>query len=152
MIDIGKYKVEEVTKPQVFDPPKEMLVWSYREGRPDNVEVAEVLAIISKLKRHANVIYKLKDDENKCFWACCCGLIKSEVVKHRYATNLEFSRWLSQGNGQVRTDTDCGNIDTAIFYDDKCDDTPVRDGLMARKWGDKEWHEPTIDYLGIKED
>jgi hypothetical protein len=42
-------------------------------------------------------------------------------------------------------------IDTAVIYDDKCDDTIVRDGLMARKWGDKEWNEPTIDYLGIKE-
>ena len=76
----------------------------------------------------------------------------SEVVKYRYATYLEFSRWLSQGNGQVHTDSRDGMTDTAIVYDDTCDDTPVRDGLQARKWGDTEWHEPTIDYLGIKED
>ena len=151
MIKIGKYEVEEVTKTQVFDPPKEMLVWSYREGKPDNAEVVEVMAIIGKLERHARVIYKFKGDDRACYWASHCGLIKSEVMKYRYATRRELARWLAQGNGQ-RTATNYADVHSDMWvYPKNCDNEPVDKDVLVRKWDDEEWHEATIDYLGIKE-
>lgn len=127
----------------IFDPPKAAMVWDDGGENDQNIMLvyaytpkSEYPVVCDKVKyRHVAFIPEklLKDDGS------------------RRATNLEFSRWLSQGNGQVHSDSNGGVTDTAIIYDDKCDDTPVRDGLMARKWGDKEWHEATIDYLGIKE-
>lgn len=48
--------VEEVTEPQIFDPPKRMIVWSYICGKPCNVCEREVVAILPPLPNHANVI------------------------------------------------------------------------------------------------
>ena len=132
--------IAEPKVPQFFN--KRMYVWDEGDRHP---VVRLVVAILPNCTEGHRVI-----TSGGSSWAYCCEIGESEV-KPRRATNLEFSRWLSQGNGQVHTDSNCGMTDTAILYDDKCDDTPVRDGLMARKWGDKEWHEPTIDYLGIKE-
>jgi hypothetical protein len=132
-------ELKPITEPQVFDPPKLMLVWD----EDDEPIQRNVIAILpeSAFKRRVMTL------SGVC-WEHCA---EYEEIQPRRATNLEFSRWLSKGCGQIHTDSDGGFIDTAILYDDKCDDSPVRDGLMARKWGDKEWHEPTIDYLGIKE-
>ena len=137
MIYHGK-EIKQTTEPQIFAKPKEMFVWDEKDSTP---VVRNVCAILNE---NCNLQRRVIDD---CgwFWEFC------GEIQPRRATYIEFSRWLAQGNGQVHTDTDGGNFDTAILYDDKCDDTPVRDGLEARKWGDTEWHVPTIDYLGIKE-
>lgn len=142
MIYHGK-ELNTITEPQVFDPPKRMFVWDEASKCP---EVRDVVAILPKCALKMRVI-----TNGGVGWKYCAEFEEQSDYKTRRATYLEFSRWLAQGNGQVHTDSDGGNIDTAIIYDDKCDDSPVRDGLEARKWGDKEWHEPTIDYLGIKE-
>ena len=142
MIFKGK-ELKPITEPQVFEPYKTMYVWDDCNNIP---EVRDVVAILPVCNVRRRVI-----TYGGVGWEHCAEIEEQSEVKPRRATFLEFSRWLSQGNGQVHTDSDGGRLDTAIFYDDNCDDTPVRDGLMARKWGDKDWHEPTIDYLGIKE-
>ena len=146
-MDYHGNELKPVTEPQVFDPPQEKLVWDFESCESYAISKKKVLAIFpDKTEYRENEIKPvLATDGTK--WNFCANF-----PEPRRATNLEFSRWLSHGNGQVHTDSDGGNFDTAIIYDDKCDDTPVREGLMARKWGDKEWHVPTIDYLGIKED
>ena len=142
MIYQGK-ELKPITEPQVFDPPQKMLVWDF-EG--NFITKKKVLAIFPNKEEYRDKEIKpvLATDGTK--WNYCAN-----VPEPRRATNIEFSRWLSQGYGQVHTDSNGGMTDTAVTYDDQCDDTPVRDGLMARRWGDTEWHEPTIDYLGIKE-
>ena len=140
MIYNGK-ELKPITEPQVFDPPRKMLVW---DGCSIIPQVRDVVAILPKCNVQRRVM-----TYSGVGWTYCAEF--EEVYNPRRATYLEFSRWLAQGNGQVHTDSNGGNIDSAIIYDDKCDDTPVRDGLTARKWGDTEWHVPTIDYLGIKE-
>lgn len=140
-----KYKGQElkpITKPQIFDPPKVMYVWDGGNREP---QVRNVIAILP----NCNLTYRVIT-QGGCSWTFCCEIVKQQ--NSRLATYLEFSRWLANGNGQVHTDSDGGKYDTAILYKDNCDDEPVRCGLKARKWGDKEFHEPTIDYLGIKED
>ena len=142
MVYYGK-KLNPVTEPQVFDPPRKMFVWDDCSSQP---VVKDVVAILPPCNVQRRVM-----TYSGVGWSYCAEFEELSDYKPRRATNLEFSRWLSQGYGQVHTDSNGGMTDTAIFYDDKCDDTPVRDGLQARKWGDDEWHEPTIDYLGIKE-
>ena len=132
--------IAEPKVPQFFN--KRMYVWDDGHRHP-------VIRLVVAILPNCDAGHRVITSYGEC-WGYCCEIGESEV-KPRRATNLEFSRWLSQGNGQVHTDSNCGMTDTAVTYDDKCDDTPVRDGLMARKWGDKDWHEPTIDYLGIKE-
>ena len=136
-------ELKPITEPQVFDPPKLMLVWDDCDYIPEVRDVVAILPVCNVRKRV--ITY------GGVYWEHCAEIEERSDYKPRRATNLEFSRWLSQGNGQVHTDSNGGMMDASIIYDDKCDDTPVRDGLMARKWDDKEWHEPTIDYLGIKE-
>ena len=143
MIYNGK-KLKRITEPQVFEPPKKMFVWDDCNEHP---QVREVVAILPPCQLQRRVF-----TYGGVGWQYCAEFEEQSEYKPRRATYLEFSRWLSQGNGQVHTDSRDGMTDTAIVYDDTCDDSPVRDGLQARKWGDTEWHEPTIDYLGIKED
>jgi hypothetical protein len=137
---LGK-EIKKITEPQIFANPKKMFVWCDRDTCPTTRNVCAILNV------SCGMPYRVIDD---CGWFWeFCGEI--EEIQPRRATYIEFSRWLSQGNGQVHTDSNGGKLDTAILYDDKRDYEPVRDGLEARKWGDTEWHEPTIDYLGIKE-
>ena len=143
MIFRGK-ELKPVTEPQVFEPYETMYVWDDCDNIPEIRDVVAILPVCNVRRRVFTY--------DGVGWEHCAKIEEQSEVKPRRATNLEFSRWLSQGNGQVHTDSNCGMTDTAVIYDDKCDDTPVRDGLMARKWGDKDWKEPTIDYLGIKED
>lgn len=68
-------EVEEVVEPQVFNPPRKMLVWSYREDIPCNVEEREVVAVLPKMPYHASVIYL---DGSLLKWAEHCGTFKEE--------------------------------------------------------------------------
>lgn len=65
--------VEEVTEPQIFDPPKKMLTWNDYEGKANYVREREVVAILPKLPYHANVLYL---DGSLVKWATHCGTIK----------------------------------------------------------------------------
>lgn len=142
-----QYKGQElvkVTEPQVLDPPKEMLVWDFDSVESYAISKKKVLAILPNKDEYRENEIKpvLATDGTK--WNFCAN-----VPEPRLATYLEFSRWLSQGKGQVHTESNGGKIDTTIIYDDLLDNAPVRKGLKARKWGDTEWHEPTVDYIGI---
>lgn len=58
-------------------------------------------------------------------------------------TNRELSKWLAQGNGQVKEE---GMIFTTVSYYEGSQDNEVRVYIKVRKWGDEEWHEPTYEY------
>ena len=38
-----------------------------------------------------------------------------------------------------------------FVYPEYAEDSPVRAELRVRKWGDAEWHEPTVDYLELED-
>lgn len=65
--------IEEVTEQQIFTPPKKMITWSYREGKPCYVCEREVVAILPKLPNHANVVCL---NGESLWWATHCGIIK----------------------------------------------------------------------------
>lgn len=127
-------ELEEVTTPQIFDPPKEMLVIDEYGDKPIKKKVAAILAT----GYCHNVV---ATDET--FWQSCFGIPDSP--KPRRATNRELSRWLAQGNGECLGSQD--DADTAWNYPHECSNTYVREGAKVRKWEYTEWHEPTVDYL-----
>lgn len=70
-----KLIIEEETEPQIFNPPKKMIVWSYNGGKPCYVCEREVVAILPKIPNHANVLCL---NGETLWWATHCGRIKEE--------------------------------------------------------------------------
>lgn len=124
-------KLNEVTEPQVFDPPKEMYVWD------DNGDVKKktVYAIGSQSLRYP----VLSSGGN--FHHC------ADIPESKPVTNRELVRWLAKGNGEVKL-----SFNTAIYwgYTVGEDDKSVKDEIMVRKWSDADWHSPTREYLGLE--
>lgn len=136
-----KYKgieLKEFTsgKPVIFDQPKKMLVWDYVDGTP--IE-KDVIAFIPN--RYHKVI------EQTSVYTHCAEI--PEVLCRR-ATNRELAKWLSLGNGQYRVSGGI-RIWTEHPYDIGQDDDACSTFIKVRKWGDNEWHEPTLEYLGLEE-
>ena len=124
-------EVKEVTEPQLFDPPKKMLVWD----NYDKVEL-DVYAIVSR-----------KDFPVICVnstWQHCAEIPES---KPKSVTYRELARWLAEGHGEVKgTNYVCTNLSYAI---DSENDIPKI--FSIRKWDDTEWHKPTREYLGLED-
>lgn len=135
-----KYKgieLKEFTseKPVIFGPPKRMLVWDYDDETPTE---KDVIAFIPN--RYRKVI------EQTCAYIRCAEIPDkgSEL-----ATNRELAKWLVLGNGQYKVNG--GDwIWTEHHYDIKQDDDACSKFIKVRKWCDKEWHEPTREYLGLE--
>ena len=136
-----KYKgieLKEFTseKPVIFDPPKRMLVWDYDDGIP--IE-KDVIAFIPN--RYRKVI------EQTCAYIHCAEIPDkgSEL-----ATNRELAKWLAHGNGQYKV-SGGSSLWTEHHYDIGQDDDACSNFIKVRKWCDKEWHEPTLEYLGLED-
>lgn len=123
-------------KPVVFDPPREMLVWDNHTEIPAQTFVHAYIPQVS--------LSVITDIGN---FAHCAEI--PEAPKSRRATNLELAKWLAQGNGLC---THSSTISVWTFteiaediLDDECNPE-----WHIRKWNDKEWHEPTADYMGLE--
>ena len=135
-----KYKgieLKEFTseKPVVFDPPKLMLVWNDGASEPSK---DNVFAFIPKTHFHVIGSYY--------FFEHCAEI--PEVMCRR-ATNRELAKWLVLGNGQYQVIG--GRIWTEHHYDIGQDDDACSKFIKVRKWCDNEWHEPTLEYLGLED-
>lgn len=134
-----KYKgieLTEVTEPQIFDPPRKMLVW----GRYERIAELDVYAIVSR--KEFPVIC-----ENST-WKHCAEIPKPD---EKPVTYRELARWLAKGNGEVKNaGTICPNWNYYDYYDDE-ENKPVKDSLLVREWDDTEWHKPTREYLGLED-
>ena len=132
--------IKEPTKPQVFDPPRKMYVWDAGYRCPS---VRLVVAILPNCDAGERII-----TSNGYGWAYCCEI--PEEPNHRRATNREVSKWLAQGNGEL-----IENSGFVVQYGKNYplgkENDPLENNIKVRKWEDTGWHEPTIDYLGIKE-
>ena len=126
-----KYKgieLKEVTEPQFFNPPKKMLVW---DNCGNTVEL-NVCAIVSR-----------KDFPVICentTWKHCAEIPESKLVTYR-----ELSRWIAEGNGEVKySNTVLTNWNYSINDENKV----VSENFSVRKWDDTEWNKPTREYFG----
>lgn len=132
----------KITEPQIFDPPKRMLVWNNCSQEP---RIDTIYAIGPSCMEYP--VRAISDDSRlgtHCYKYC------AEIPKSRRATHRELSKWLAQGNGE-RTDKNGKYIFTDFGYMQRDEAAFVEDIFLIRKWGDKEWHEPTVDYMGIEE-
>ena len=134
-INFNGMELEEFTTPQIFDPPKAMVVWEDGE----NPIIALVIAILAE---SSNFQYRVLTNDWSSYPHCA---LLPDPPKPRRATNRELSRWLAQGNGECLGSQ--YDADTAWNYPQECSDTDVREGSKVRKWSDTEWHEPTVDYM-----
>ena len=128
-------ELKEVTEPQLFDPPKKMLVW----GRYKNITELNVYAIVGR--KDFPVIC-----ENST-WQHCAEIPK--VHELELVTYRELARWLAEGNGEVKDENDEGTICMSRFYWEGQENNAVEDSIHVRKWYDTEWHKPTREYLGL---
>ena len=132
-IELNEFKSE---KPVIFDPPKRMLVWDGDDETPTEEDV------IAFHPNQYNKVIKRTSSSIHC--------AEIPEILCRRATNRELAKWLALGNGQIQFR---GSIPIWIqfFYDIGHDDYPCSKYITARKWGDKEWHEPTLEYLGLED-
>jgi hypothetical protein len=140
-INYNGMELEEVTTPQIFDPPRKCVVW---DDNTTNWKTAEIIAIFapsSKLQYKA-----LSKSAN--FYKHCALL--PDPPKQRRATWLEVARWCATGNGLVY-DTYRDRIDTGIMFKSFEGDEPIMDKIKVRKWSDTEWHEPDVFYMGLED-
>lgn len=129
-----KYKgieLKEVTEPQIFNPPKKMLVW----GLYSSITELDVYAIVSR--KDFPVIC-----ENSS-WRHC-----AEIPEQKKVTNRELACWLAGGNGEAKI---VNNVFIHWTYGEIEADKNVEDNVSVRKWDDTEWHKPTREYLGLED-
>ena len=127
-------ELKEVTEPQLFDPPKKMLVW----GRYEGITELDVYAIVSR--KDFPVIC-----ENST-WQHCAEIPK--VTESELVTYRELSRWIAEGNGEVKySNTVLTNWNYSINDENKF----VSENFSVRKWDGTEWHKPTREYFGLED-
>lgn len=133
-------KLTEVTGSQIVDPPKKMLVWDYEPGC---LLKADVLAIVNGRESGYPVITKTGTYRH-------CAEIPEEP-KSRRATNRELSKWLAKGHGEYTNTLCCSTSYITYEYFLDSAESEVSENILVRKWDDVDWHEPTVDYMGIEQ-
>ena len=131
-----KYKgieLKQITTSQIFDPPKEMLVWDYVDSAPFKMPVHAIVA-----SKTFPVIAE-EGDYQYC----------AEIPETPRVTNRELSKWLAKGHGEYRNQI--GAVSNLYIYVDLETDVAVPSYIRVRKWEDADWHEPTVDYMGIEQ-
>ena len=131
-------ELKEITEPQIFDPPKKMLVWN---NIMDYAITSLVVAIVERMDGICAICH---DGE---IYPYCAEI--PEAPKPRMATNRELSKWLAQGNGELNVNG-CSSIYQDCSYDIGKENEIADEFLRVRKWSDTEWHEPTVDYIGLE--
>jgi len=127
-------ELKEITEPQLFDPPKKMLVW----GCSENITELDVYAITSR--KDFPVICENSN------WRHCAEI--PEVPESKLVTYRELARWLAEGNGEVMW---ANNVLSNWNYSTDEESKALDESLSVRKWDDTEWHKPTREYLGLED-
>ena len=131
-----KYKgieLKQITTSQILDPPKEMWVWDYVDSAPFKMPVHAIVA-----SKTFPVIAE-EGDYQYC----------AEIPETPRVTNRELSKWLAKGHGEYRNQI--GAVSNLYIYVDLETDVAVPSYIRVRKWDDADWHEPTVDYMGIEQ-
>ena len=124
----------ESEKPVVFDLPKRMLVWDCDDETPTE---KDVIAFIPN--RYHKVIEQTS-------LSLHCAEIPEESSE--LATVLQLAKWVATGNGLLKRGCCITNY---VSFDEIDENSPVSDATLVRKWGNKEWHKPTREYLGLED-
>lgn len=134
----GKERLEEITEPQIVEPPKKMYVW--RNGYEQPLEDL-VVAIVKRADGICAITF-----DGDCYPYCAKI---TEKQKPRRATWKELAYWLMDGKGLV-VDENTSRVDTGVFFNRVDLDAEVSDNLKVMRRDDTDWQEPTVDYLGLE--
>ena len=138
-INYNGMELEEVTEPQIFDPPRKCVVFdSYDE------EKSVIRNVVAVLPASFNECGGSVITEEKQYWKHCA--ILPDPPKPRRATNRELARWLIEGNAQIRHSYS-DMVYVGWNYEEFEDDLPCSNDVLVRKWSDTEWHKPDVDYM-----
>lgn len=137
-----KYKgieLKEITEPQIFNPPKKMIVWD-RQSESDAIPIERfVYAIVDRGPKSCSVI---------CQYATFSHCAEfPEVLQSKPVTYRELARWLSEGNGEVMW---ANNVLSNWNYATDEENKSLDESLSVRKWDETKWHKPTREYLGLE--
>lgn len=135
-------ELEEITEPQIFDPPKTMVV----DDLKNSPRTAIVTAILAQSSGHS---FRVLTD-NSCICYSRCALLPEKPAPRR-ATNRELSKWLAHGNGEILLAGNLSAVSTQHVYDRNVPDESCGEHYVIRKWDDTEWHEPDVFYMGIED-
>ena len=124
----------ESEKPVLFDPPKRMLVWDYDDETPTEKDVVAFIP-----SRYHKVIEQMSMHIH-------CAEIPKESSE--LATVIQLAEWVSKGFGIIKRGCCITNY---VSFDEIDENSHVSDATLVRKWGDKEWHKPTREYLGLED-
>jgi len=127
-------ELEEITEPQIFNPPKTMLVWDNECSKPLERVVCAIAA------RSMLPVIGLTTDYRHC----------AEIHKPKNVTHRELARWLAQGKGEMRSDNLTMTF-TNLAYDFSMANDPIDEQVIVRKWDDTGWFSPTREYLGLED-
>lgn len=134
--------IKEIKSSNFNDLPKEMLVWGNLNPNDEQIykRVVDTIATDNNGKTYA--IARQLNGSGVAIWDHF-----AEIPPSRLATKREVARWLAKGFGEVRISED----DIHSFYNySEGDENDEFIKFKVRKWEDTEWHEATIEYLGIK--
>lgn len=129
----NEIELKEVTEPQIFIPPKKMLVW----GGYESITELDVYAITSR--KDFPVIC-----ENST-WRHCAEIPES---KPKSVTYRELARWLAEGYGEAMW---ANTVLSTWNYSTDEENKALDESLSVRKWYDTGWHKPTREYLGLED-
>lgn len=127
-----------ITEPQIFDPPREMLVWDSGFHEP---QIESVYAIT--MRKLYGVVAA-----DSCY--DYCAEIPEEPKPTR-ATYIQLIEWLAKGNGVYRLSENSGVIGMDICVADRTENTVLDPDIQIRPFGTKEWLEPTLENMGMEE-
>ena len=130
-IELNEFESE---KPVLFDPPKRMLMWN--DGDDEAFE-ANVYAFIPKTNFPVIGSYYNFDH---------CAEIPD--TGSELSTVIQVAEWASKGYGLMKR---AGCITNYVSFSEDDEHSQVSDVTLVRKWGDKEWHKPTREYLGLED-
>lgn len=133
-----KYKGIELNeftsdKHVVFDPPKRMLVWDDDDSEPSKDNV------FAFIPNRCYPVIGTDDNLDHC----------AEIPDSEQATAIQLAEWVSNGFGIIKR---AGYITNYVSFNEESENSPVGDEILVRKWGDKEWHTPTLEYLGLEDE
>lgn len=130
-------ELQSINECKVFEEPQEMLVWNESYTRP----IEKLVCAIIPYRREGRVIARGGAFEY-------CAEIPEEP-KPRRANWKELAYWLMDGKGLV-VDENTSRVDTGVFFNRVDLDAEVSDNLKVMRRDDTDWHEPTVDYLGLE--
>jgi hypothetical protein len=149
-INYNGMELEEFTsdKPVAFPKGTRAVFWEDDIAKDIFRFEGEIISYLPYLKDPAVPFNCIMHNGSHATFGHCA--ILPDPPKPRRATWLEVARWCATGNGFVY-DSDRDKIDTGIMFKPSNESEPIVDVIKVRKWEDTEWHEPTVDYMGLED-